>query len=64
MIKQIADKTIGQEKAVRCIACGGDGNLSRVPHLLDHDVLEQAIHREPLGWRIVHNHNPSQLVVR
>src|SRR5437867_1305484 len=36
----------------------------RVSHLANHDVPQQAIHRESLLWRIVQNQNPFQLVKR
>jgi hypothetical protein len=34
-----------------------------VSHLANHDVPQQAIHRESLLWRVVRDHNPFQLVV-
>ena len=34
-------------------------DLGSVAHLVNHDVPEQAIHSEPVGWRVVHNHDPS-----
>ncbi len=32
-------------------------------HLVNHDAPQQPIHRVPLLWRVVHNHNPFRLVV-
>jgi hypothetical protein len=40
-----------------------DGNLSRVSHLVNHDVSQQTINRVSLLWRVARNHNPFQLVV-
>jgi len=39
------------------------GDLCRVSHLVNHDVPQQAIHRDSLLWRVMQNHNPFQPLI-
>ncbi len=34
-----------------------------MPHFVDHDVPQQTIHSETLGWRVMYCHDSAEFLV-